>query len=193
MTAISGWYLMSDSQVEALLRSVRTGEPEVGESCERLSIPAALTYRNAGNLPDARGRSLRLVLQLSATDDVSAVEQKRMEFEPDFHDAPTWRREGSRLVNVVPIGITGGKTGGAWWEDEDMGELEAEWRRSGTVDGVHVPQEYRSFVYKTVVGLKRAGKEVTPRTIADSVARWLPPEEADKIRLALQAADPNRT
>jgi hypothetical protein len=55
---------------------------------------------------------------------------------------------------------------------------------------MNVPGEYRSFVYKTVVALRAADKEVTARTVSDSVARWLGSAEAEALRTALEGTNP---
>ena len=54
------------------------------------------------------------------------------------------------------------------------------WKES-TAGGVRVPGEYRGFIFKTIVALRSQGREVTPETIADSIARWLPEESAARI------------
>lgn len=51
---------------------------------------------------------------------------------------------------------------------------------------MRVPASYRGFVYKTVVALKNAGAEITAAAIADSISRWVPPAEAERIRAALE-------
>lgn len=151
-----------------------------------LSVPEAIAYRNAGNLPDDRGRTLRLVLIARDLDDLRGLGRKRALFEPDYHDAPAWRREGSAPVNVVPLrapGVTGDPA--PWWEDTDVGTLEREWRTTGHVAGLAVPGEYRGFVFKTILSLRDAGLPVTADSVADSISRWLPAEQADAIRAAL--------
>lgn len=151
-----------------------------------LTIPEAIAYRNAGNLPDGRGRTLRLVLIARDLDDLRGLGRKRALFEPDYHDAPAWRREGSAPVNVVPLrapGVTGDPS--PWWEDADVGELEREWRATGRVGGLAVPAEYRGFVFKTILSLRDAGLPVTRESVADSISRWLSPEDAQAIRAAL--------
>ncbi len=67
-----------------------------------------------------------------------------------------------------------------------MKDLDEEWHRTGAVSGVRVPASYRGFVYKTVVALKEAGTEITADAIADSISRWVPPAEVERIRAALE-------
>lgn len=180
---------MSVDDLEIELKRWREPDQEAGSSgAEPLTIEAALAYRNAGNIPDASGRSLRLILHVDDATELSYLQEKRLEFEPDFHDAPRWRREGSKPVNVVPLRSKNvvGAGDRAWWDDPEVAQLEAEWARSGTVAGMRVSAEVRSFVYKTVLSLRSAGLEVTPRSVADSIARWMSPEQAEQIRQALE-------
>ncbi|HEX2051431.1 MAG TPA: hypothetical protein VHJ34_12505 [Actinomycetota bacterium] len=191
-----GWYLMSTGDLERELRRWREPDAAVPPSnARRLERAEALAYRDAGNLPDELGRTLRLVLVADDARDVAALDDKRRRYEPDYHRPPTWRRAGSAPVNVVPLRApgVGGPAAGPWWEQADVAELESEWRRTGAVAGVAVPREYRSFVLKTVAALRAAGEPVTPDSIADSIARWLAPDDAARIRAALRAADPART
>ena len=67
-----------------------------------------------------------------------------------------------------------------------MKRLEEQWQRTGTVEGVRVPADFRGFVYKTVVALREAGVEITAAAIADSIARWVPEAQAERIRAALE-------
>ena len=184
-----GWYLLSPSEVERELPFI--DDPSHESQQVRLSSEEALAFRNAGNLPDSNGRWLRLVLR-SDDPDPEAIARRRAFFEPDFHAAPTWRREGSKPVNVIPLRpkTLGVSDEEAWWDDARMAAYEQEWREHGTVERIVVPGEYRSFVYKTVAALKAAGQEVTAESIADSVARWVPGEDADRIRAALLTANP---
>jgi hypothetical protein len=179
---------MSAHDLELELKRWRTDETVPASGAEPLSVEDALAYRDAGNLPDANGRSLRLVLHVNDAAELSYLQQKRLQYEPDFHDAPTWRREGSKPVNVVPLrrDDVAGAGGRAWWDDPDVAELEAEWSRSGTVAGMTVPAEFRSFVYKTVLSLRAAGRPIDADSVADSIARWLPPEEVEQIRTSLK-------
>lgn len=180
---------MSAQDLEIELKRWREPEADVGASdAKPLSVGEALEYRNTGNLPDGLGRSLRLVLHVNDAAELSYLQEKRLEFEPDFHDAPTWRREGSKPVNVVPLRRSDVKGAGGrpWWDDPDVAELEEEWSKTGTVAGMRVPAEVRSFVYKTVLSLRSAGRDVNPETVAGSIARWLSPEEAEQIRAALK-------
>jgi hypothetical protein len=188
-----GWYLMSTETLERVLARWRAGEePDVPDDAIALTIEAALRYRDAGNIPDEQGRSLRLVLHTS-DDEVDRLATRRLEFEPDFHGAPTWRGPGSKPVNVVPLRrrTTEAAPGSPWWEQPDVQMLEEEWKETGMVAGITVPEEFRSFVFKTVVSLRSAKLEVTPDSIADSVARWLPPDEAERLREALTEKEPD--
>ncbi|HEX2241245.1 MAG TPA: hypothetical protein VHJ82_08920 [Actinomycetota bacterium] len=183
-----GWYLLSAAELERVLRG--DVEAKSVAIAQRLRIEDALGRRNAGNLPDEKDRSLRLVLHVRAPDDLKNLPQRRLAFEPDFHDAPVWRREGSRPVNVVPVRVNEFEVPGldAWWEDDDLQRLEQEWASTGSVRGVRVPAAYRGFVYKTVLELERAGRPITAATVAQSVARWLPPNQSDELlRVLLEA------
>jgi hypothetical protein len=186
-----GWYLMSTPDLELELKRHRSPELELPPSgALRLTIPEALAYRNAGNLPDDRGRTLRLVLRVSDAEELKALPAKRLKYEPDYHDPPNWRRVGSAHVNVVPLRdprVSGDPR--AWWENPQLAALETEWRESGMVAGLRVPGELRGLVYKTVLALKASGRRVDPDTLADSLERWMPPEEAEQIRLALKEAN----
>lgn len=179
---------MSTSELERLLARRRGVDAPVPQAV-RLSVPEALAIRDAGNLPDDHGRSLRLVLHVAGS---VSLDSKRLVYEPDYHDAPSWRRPGSRPVNVVPLREPDAPAEAteAWWEQPALKTLEEEWARSGTVAGVAVPAAYRGFVYKTALSLRDAGIEVTPETLADSIARWLPVDEAERIRAALRDANP---
>jgi hypothetical protein len=184
---LEGWYLLSDREVEEILIAVKSGE--AGEPpTPRLSRDDALAKRNEGNLPDDEGRVLRLFLSFD-DEGAGSVEQRRLLYEPDFHAAPNWRRPGSRPINVIPLGLRHAPSDRPWWEDPDVAELEREWSSSGRVAGVVVPAEYRSFVYKTVIALRAADKEVSVGSISDSAARWLPERQAAELRSALDAAN----
>lgn len=180
---------MSTADLEREL--ARWRDPEAGvppSNAVALTIAEALAYRDAGNLPDEHGRTLRLVLIARTLDEVKALGRKRALFEPDYHEAPEWRGEGSAPVNVVPLrapGVSGDPS--PWWEDAHVGALEREWRATGRVAGLAVPAEYRGFVFKTVVSLREAGLPVTEDSVAGSIARWLPPEQAEEIRAALRS------
>lgn len=181
---------MSTADLEKELARWRDPEADVPPSgALALTIDEALAYRDAGNLPDDHGRTLRLVLVAHSLDEVKALGRKRALFEPDYHAAPAWRREGSAPVNVVPLRAPdAGGDASAWWEDSDVAELEREWSRTGQVAGLPVPAAYRGFVFKTVLALREAGLQVTADSVADSIARWLSPEQAKEIRNALHAA-----
>jgi hypothetical protein len=187
-----GWYLMTAADLERELerfRSATGGAPP--SNAVRLSVEDALAFRNAGNRPDDDGRTLRLVLRIDDASELSYLQAKRLVWEPDFHDAPEWRRAGSRPVNVVPLrspGVTA-EEHGPWWEESQVAALEDEWRTRGTAAGLKVPAGYRGFVYKTVLALRAAGREVTPDAVADSISRWVPAAEADRIRIALRDAN----
>jgi hypothetical protein len=167
---------------------------EAGPSnAQRLSIDEALAYRNAGNIPDAHERSLRLVLEIKDPSDLSRLDSKRLEFEPDYHEAPSWRRQGSLPVNVVPLRPpeVRGPASSPWWEQPELARLEDEWTVHGTVEGLSVPAEYRSFVYKTVLALKAGGRDVTLGSLLDSLARWMSPEDLGRLETALRRANPS--
>jgi hypothetical protein len=183
-----GWYLMSNSDVELELARFRGVHDTPPSTAAPLSNDDGLAFRNAGNVPDGQGRSLRLVIFIDGTEPVSV---KRLAFEPDFQETPSWRIEGSRGVNVLPLrmGERAARPARPWWEDPEVAPLEDEWRNSGTVAGIVVPEAYRSFVYKTVLDLRATGREVTPGTVADSIARWLPHEDVAKIREALRTSE----
>jgi hypothetical protein len=183
-----GGYLMSTEELERALQAWRAGDAPLAAEGRPLSIEEALDIRNAGNVPDEQGRSLRLVLRVEDGADLKRLSSKRLTFEPDFHSAPSWRRPGSRPVNVVPLRRpqVSPETAKPWWQDPEMKDLEEEWQRTGAVSGVRVPASYRGFVYKTVVALRNAGAEITADSIADSIARWVPIAEAERIRAALE-------
>ena len=182
-----GWYLMSTRELERALGAWRDSDQDA-EFGIRLTSEVALKLRDAGNVPDAEGRSLRLVLFV----DAEPLERKRLQFEPDYHEAQTWRREGSALVNVVALRTPDSPRGDGrpWWEMPRVKEMEAEWQRSGAVAGIKVDGQYRSFVFKTVIALQDAGLPITPDTIADSVGRWLGADDAARVRASLQRKEP---
>ena len=185
-----GWYLMSvrDLEIE-LARHRDPSRAHETSTAQPLTTDEALAYRAAGNLPDGKGRSLRLVLAV----DGEPLEKKRLRYEPDFHSAPSWRKEGSKPINVVPLKTgppRGVETESAWWEQADMAPLEDEWERTGTVGGVAIPAELRGFVFKTIVALHAAGVEVTKRSILDSVSRWLSPGQVQELRVAFEDLEP---
>jgi hypothetical protein len=187
-----GWYLMSISDLERELERWRSPDHKTPPSqALRLTNEAALAYRNAGNVPDELGRTLRLVLVVNDTQQLASIDARRLIFEPDYHDAPTWRREGSIPVNVVVLRSPGVEavTEGSWWEDPQLEALEREYAERGTAGGVRIPGEYRGFVFRTVLALRSQGREVTPRAISDSVARWLPKEDAARIEAAIAEAN----
>jgi hypothetical protein len=179
-----GWYLMSTADLEQELARWRSPGTHEGTSNARpLTTEKALQFRDAGNLPDELDRTLRLVLRVDGTRDLANLAERRLEFEPDYQDAPTWRRAGSRPINVVPLRRPGVApvTTEPWWEEDDLAALEHEFGQRGTAGGVRVPGEYRGFVFKTILALRSQGREVTPKTISDSIARWLPEEDAARI------------
>ena len=182
---------MSTSDLELELKRHREAGSDLPSSNARpLSTEEALAYRDAGNLPDDLERTLRLVLVVSDPAELSYLQEKRLHYEPDFHDAPDWRREGSRPVNVVPLRVGSGDAASpmakGWWDDPDIALMEEEWARTGKVGGIAVPAEYRSFVYKTVLSLRAAGKEISVDSVLASIARWLPPSDVERIELALR-------
>lgn len=176
-----------DLEIE-LARHRDPAREEDVSNARRLTTDEALAYRSAGNLPDELDRTLRLVLIV----DGEALSQKRLRFEPDFHAAPLWKRDGSRPVNVVPLISADApppKVETPWWEQPDVAPLEAEWQRTGGVGGVAIPAELRSFVLKTIASLRSAGVEVTRRSIVDSVSRWLSPAQVAELREAFDELD----
>ncbi len=186
-----GWYLMSTRDLEReLARWRKPGADLPPSKARRLSVPVALAYRDAGNFPDEDGRTLRLVLLVDGPKKLSSLSQRRLLYEPDYHEAPNWRRAGSAHVNVVPLRTS--EVAGdpkPWWEDPQLAALEEEWHANGTVEGLRVPGPYRGFVYKTVIALKATNIPITADAVADSIARWVPSEEAARIRAALLEAD----
>ncbi|HZA20581.1 MAG TPA: hypothetical protein VE889_06995 [Actinomycetota bacterium] len=189
MSLEEGWYLMSTPELERELARFR-GADLPASGAIRLSIDEALAYRAAGNLPDSKDRTLRLVLHIAEAGDLTSLDSKRLLYEPDYHDPPVWRREGSKPVNVVPLrsAAVAPETADPWWERPELKELEDEWSRSGTVHGVPVPAAYRGFVYKTALSLRAAGIEVSAETLADSISRWVAPDDAERIRAALTSS-----
>ncbi|MPZ92766.1 MAG: hypothetical protein GEU68_14300 [Actinobacteria bacterium] len=188
-----GWYLMSTRDLERELARRRSPETNAEPSnASRLTVAQALEFRDAGNVPDEFDRTLRLVLRIDDTQELATLEERRLEFEPDFQDAPRWRRAGSRPINVVPLRRPGIEpvTEGAWWENPELAELEREFAQRGSAEGVRVPGEYRGFIFKTVLSLRSQGREVNPTTIADSIARWLSPEDAARIARELNELNP---
>lgn len=182
---------MSTRDLERELARWRAGDESAAPPSNALplSIDDALAYRNAGNLPDELGRTLRLVLMATTVDELKALGSKRALYEPDYHSAPQWRREGSSPVNVVPLrspDVAGDPS--PWWESSDVSALEAEWRETGRVGDLAVPAEYRGFVFKTVLGLRAEGLHVDEESVADSISRWLSPPQANEIRQALRRA-----
>ena len=186
---------MSTTDLETELARWRGDSERPLSNARPLTIEEALDYRNRGNLPDEFDRSLRLVLRIDDAADLGALDRKRLTYEPDFFSAPTWRREGSKPVNVVPLRAPdiSGPRATPWPDDPEMAALEAEWSRTGKLDGVVIPEEYRGFVYKTVALLRSAGAEVTVDSISGAVARWLDPSQANRVRAALiEANRPDR-
>jgi hypothetical protein len=185
-----GWYLMSAADLEVELRRYREGTAEPSNAMS-LGIDDALRYRDAGNIPDDLGRSLRLVLEVDTIEALRSIDSRRARFEPDHHTSPTWRRPGSKPVNVVPLRSSEVvvEAGESWLDDADMAEMERDWLSDGRVEGLAVPGEYRSFIYKTVLSLRRAGQPVTMDSITDSLERWLAPADVGRIRDAFRAEE----
>jgi hypothetical protein len=181
---------MSTADLECELARWRDpNSPRPPSNALPLGVEDALAYRDAGNVPDEQGRTLRLVLFARDLDEVRALGRKRLQFEPDYHAAPRWRREGSVPVNVVPLrrpGVAGDPS--PWWESVDVAGLEAEWRATGRIAGLPVPAEYRGFVLKTVVALRDAGIRVDAESVGASLSRWLAPEQVRAIADAIRGA-----
>lgn len=180
---------MSSAEIEAELARLR--DPlRAPSGARRLATEEALARRDAGNRPDERGRSLRLVLHNDRPGVPGAVEARRLAFEPDYHDAPRWRRPGSVPVTVVPLPVAARRAPPeSWLDDPALAALESEWLATGAIAGLVIPGELRGFVFKTVLALRAGGKEVSARTVSDSIARWVPPRIADEIRAALTRAN----
>jgi hypothetical protein len=190
VTLAEGWYLMSVRELEQELARSR-GQDVPATASPKLTTEDALRHRDAGNIPDELGRSLRLVLHVRSMADVRELSKRRLEFEPDFHDEPSWRVADSVPVNVVPLrlGSLEPAAGREWWNEPGVAELDAEWAAEGTIGGIRVPESYRSFVYKTVLSLRAAGREVTVESVYASVSRWLSADDADSLRVALEEAN----
>lgn len=189
-----GWYLISTDVLLRELARFRAGEELGGplSDVQPLTIEEALAYRDSGNLPDDHGRSLRLVLSVSSEEELHSLEARRLTFEPDYLGAPDWRREGSKPINVVPLRSPGVKgVDRAWWEDAAVAPLEKEWQEAGTVAGMPVPGEFRSFIFKTVIALRAADLDVTPEAVLDGVARWLSPSQVGDLRAAFDRVMPS--
>jgi hypothetical protein len=186
-----GWYLMATEMVERLLELRRAGSVDaMPPDALHLTIEEALAYRDAGNLPDDHGRTLRLLLLARDRNEVRNLSSKRLHFEPDYHEAPAWRREGSKPVTVVPLREEMESSGGGpWWEEPELAAMESEWNYGGMIDGLQIPADLRGFVYKTILSLRAARRDVTVQTVSDSLARWLLPEQAAEIRSALERAN----
>jgi hypothetical protein len=183
---------MSVSELERELARWRDPGTRNGPSTARqLSTADALAHRDAGNLPDEEGRSLRLVLHVDEAG-ASALDAKRRLFEPDYHDPQEWRRPGSAPVNIVPLRVTelSPPATAAWFDQPELAALEREWRTTGAVGGLRIPAEVRGFVYKTLLSLRATGRAVTVDTVASSISRWTSPEDAERIRRALKDANP---
>jgi hypothetical protein len=184
-----GWYLMSVRDLEIELALHRGKTRTETSNAQPVTIGDALAFKAAGNIPDSLGRSLRLVLHVASDRDAARIGERRLSWEPDLHDAPSWRRDGSVPINVVPLrsGREGpGAANESWLDDPDLAALEDEWRATGAVAGVRIPADYRAFVYKTVLALRSSGRDVTISSIVDSVRRWLREEDALELRNALE-------
>ena len=67
---------MSVDELERELIRWRKGEPP-GPVQNDLRPNEALEFRNAGNVPDERGRTLRLVLHVTSQEELAALDEKR--------------------------------------------------------------------------------------------------------------------
>ena len=186
-----GWYLMNVAELERELARRRDPGSAPPSGAPRLSVEEALAYRDAGNLPDEHGRTLRLVLVVAEAG-AGELEARRLVYEPDYLDRPTWRREGSVPINIVPLRTAAAHERGAeaWFDEPALAALEAEWERTGALDGMRVPAEWRGFVFKTVLALRAARREVTIDAVIGSIARWVEPADAGVLRAALLEANP---
>lgn len=180
---------MSVRDLEIELAALRDGAAAAVSNALPLTVAEALEFRNNGNVPDGSGRTLRLVLAL----DDEPLSSKRLRYEPDYHAEPSWRRDGSKPINIVPIPSDRLQANAAadlaWWEQPDVADLEREWQQSGAVGGLRIPAGYRSFVLKTIASLQSAGIDVTVESVAGSLARWLSPGQVSEIRTALTEAN----
>lgn len=183
---------MSTAELERELRQIRESDYGESSSAIPLSVEQALAYRDAGNLPDEAGRTLRLVLHIDSNEDARRIDERRLAFEPDYLDAPRWRRRGSRPVNIVPLRAkrrSSQDVPDPWWTEPSLARLEAEWQATGRLGDLVVPGELRGFVFKTVLALRSAGRPVTPDSVADAVSRWLTEDDVRRIREALRQAN----
>nr|MDQ3879013.1 hypothetical protein [Actinomycetota bacterium] len=116
-----GWYLMSPRDVELELMRI-SGTEGTAANTKRLSIAEALAYKAAGNVPDELGRSLRLVLHVSSQEELRTLDTKRLAFEPDYMEEPTWRTAASKPINIVPLRSADveGPAAGEWWQQPDL-------------------------------------------------------------------------
>lgn len=186
-----GWYLMSTSDLEIELARWRGDDSRPPSNAQPVSIEEALAFRNKGNVPDDLDRTLRLVLRIDNDEDLHSLDSKRLAYEPDFFSPPGWRREGSKPVNVVPLRRSDvkGSPPKPWWEDPAMAAMEAEWSESGEVQGIRIPGQYRSFVYKTIALLRSAGADVTVDAVTGSIERWLAFDQSERLKKALEQAN----
>ena len=187
-----GWYLMGVRDLEIELARHRGETRSERSNALSVTIEEALAFKAAGNVPDAHGRSLRLVLYVKDDAEATRLGERRLAWEPDFHDAPTWRHKGSVPINIVPLRPPGGGNSAgteSWLDDPAVAALEQEWRATGAVADIRIPAEYRGFVYKTVLALQASQRDVTISAIVDSVRRWLSEADAGKLRAALEAAN----
>src|SRR5918999_1580559 len=141
-----GWYLMSTRDLEIELALERdTGTRLEPSNALAITTEEALTFRNAGNVPDELDRTLRLVLRITRPGDADELRSKRLAYEPDYLEAPSWRAPDSVPVNVVPLRTSDSRAGtetGPWRDEPDLARLEAEWERTGSVAGVAIPAAY---------------------------------------------------
>lgn len=179
---------LSDLETE-LARRRDPRRSATGSNAKRLSVAEALAFRDLGNVPDAQGRTLRLVLRV----DDEPLSKKRLRYEPDYHEEPSWRRDGSKAVNIVPLTSSDPDatppSERAWWEQPDVAELELEWQETGTAAGLRVPGAYRGFVLKTIAALRASRIPITVDSVSASLARWLSAEQVEEVRGALREAN----
>jgi hypothetical protein len=73
-----GWYLMSTRDLE--LELARRNNPvrdAPRSNAVKLEVQEALSYRDAGNLPDEMDRSLRLVLNIEGSEGLHGLDARR--------------------------------------------------------------------------------------------------------------------